>query len=461
MQTRLINLWDALRVSFWFVPGLLTLGALALSAVMTWADARFGSTLRGHLEWLEMSQETAIAILSTIGGAMFTIAGVVFSISFVTLSLASSQFGPRLLRTFMSNRLTQLALGIFVGTGLYCVVVLAMSRSGSDLEFVPSTSVLMGVLLCVCSIAALIAFIHSMATLIQAPNIVSSVAHELDLAIDRLYPAKGHAAGEAPDCAETVQDRIAELGSPDWTVDSPHSGYLQAIDLSSLVELAEKHNLVFHARCRPGAFVTEQMHLLDVWGEPDHASTLEQQLRRTCILGNRTTPRQDVESAVEELVELAVRALSAGVNDPFTAIFCIDHLGASLSRLARRPVPSPFHRDTHGTVRVVLEKPRFPNVLEAAFNPIRQYGVAAVPVLTRMIEKLAVMAQCARRDEDRAAIRRQAAMILRNAEESIREPNDLADVRSRYELLARALAPEGCAHLPGAAKDTPAPQALE
>lgn len=442
MKTKIRYWIDLLRETFWFVPLLFTVSSVLLAAIMCYLDSSFEDWIVGHIPGMTMEADTALAILSTITSAMFTVAGIVFSITFVTLSIASSQLGPRLMRTFMRNTSTHVALGFFIGTGTYSLLVLAASRAADDVRFVPGLSVMTGVFFCVSSMLVLILFIHSVARLVQAPNVVQQVAGEVDAAIDRLYPKEVRSNAAPPLAGADIDAYTEEFGEVACTVQAKGEGYLEAVDTQGLIDFAASHDLILRACYRPGHFVSRGTVLALVWGgRTGEVKGLEKNVNKAFILGARPTPHQDVEGAVAELVEVAVRALSPSMNDPFTAIHCIDYLGAALGRLAQRETPSPLHFDPRQNLRLILPRPEFPNVLAAGFNPIREYGGASVPVIVRMLESLAVIARVLQRDEDRAEVRRQGSMILRLAERTVQEPEDMKDVQERFENLAKALVP--------------------
>jgi uncharacterized membrane protein len=182
---------------------------------------------------------------------------------------------------------------------------------------------------------------------------------------------------------------------------------------------------------------------------------LTARVRSAFTLGRQRTPRQDFESAVSQLVEIAVRALSPGINDPFTAIACVDRLGSVLSRVAQREMPSPYRHDGQDQLRVIVPAFTFPAILDVAFDQIRQYGRSSAAVTLRLLETIAVVAGFAQRPEDVAALQRQAGMVARGARGGLAEKEDRRVVEERYQALAsvaRAKLSEG-------SEDTGTPEA--
>ena len=329
----LATFWEELRESYWGVPSVMAALSIGLAFATVAVDRAIQDRWVREAEWLYTGgPEGARAVLATVAGSMITVAGVAFSVLIVALSLASSQFGPRLLRTFMRDRGHQLVLGTFTATFLYCLLVLRTVRDLDDREFVPNMSVTVAVLLAVCSLGVLIYFIHHAAVSIQASHVIAEVGGELHACIDRLFPEE---LGQETRGAEPEEDAVpASFEREARPVAAAGDGYVQAVENDQLLKLAAEHDLLVRLARRPGHFVVKGSSLAHVWPGERLNEALAGRLRATFQLGPRPTPTQDVEFAVEQLVEVAVRALSAGVNDPFTATTCVDRLGAALWALS-------------------------------------------------------------------------------------------------------------------------------
>ena len=353
MRARLLTLWDSFRSGFWFIPLLFVLVALALGLGMPVADSRAGSWVVERAPWMATTTEAARPTLSAIGGAMITVTGVVFSITVVTLSIASSQFGSRMLRNFMDDRVTQSAIGMFLATSAYCFLMMRSVRDAEGTMFTPHLSVALSMLLAMISVGMLIFYIHHVALAIQAPQVVASLAVDLDHSIERLFPEK---IGDAPGDEQSEADAASQLDELDENyapLISDREGYLQAVDAEGLIRTASDHELLIQLDIRPGAFVVCDVQIARVWPAEKLTDEIAAKLNGTMIVGKLRTPRQDVQCAIDEIVEVAVRALSPGINAPFTAMTCIDRLGAALGRLAGRKVPSPYRHDPGGQLRLV------------------------------------------------------------------------------------------------------------
>ncbi len=436
--------WDRVRTSFWFVP-IIMAGAAVVSAFVSVAiEAPVSDWLQREWGWVFTGgAEGANAVLGTIAGSMITIAGVVFSMTLVALSLASSQFGPRMLRNFMRDTTTQVVLGTFIATFLYCLLVLRTIRRAEEILFVPHLSVFLGVLLAVLSVGVLIYFIHHVSVSLQANEIVARVNAELIGGIDRLFPeADGRGASRVP--AEPPGTGFLETFEREaGPVGATGDGYLQFIDTEVLLALAVEEDAVLSLVRRPGHYVVADRPLVLVWPADRVTDKLAARIDSAFTLGNQRTPRQDIECTVNQLVEIAVRALSPGLNDPFTAIVCVDHLGSALCRLAQRETPSPYHHDTQARLRLIALPVAFPAIADAALDQIRQYGRSSAAVTIRLLESIAAVAGFARRPEDVASLRRHAGMIARGAREGLFEAEDRRAVEARYQAASRLLGEPG------------------
>jgi uncharacterized membrane protein len=368
---------------------------------------------------------------------MITLAGVVFSMTLVALSLASSQLGPRLLRNFMRDTTTQVVLGTFVSTFLYCLLVLRTIRRAEESAFVPHLSVTLGVLFAVVSVGVLIYFIHHVSVSIQVNEIVARVGGELIKGIDRLFPEQigrgaPQIAKEPPDV-----DFLEAFDREARPVGSGSDGYVQFIDTEALMALATQEDVVIRLERLPGHYVVADCALVLVWPGNRVVDQLRDRVNSAFGLGNQRSAGQDVEFAVNQLVEVAVRALSPGLNDPFTAITCVDHLGSALCRLATRDQPSPYRYDKQDQLRVIARIATFPVITDAAFNQIRQYGRSSAAVMIRLLETIAVVAGFAHRPADRAALLRHAEMIVRGARDGLPEAEDRRMVEECYHTTVR------------------------
>ncbi|MEN9568478.1 MAG: hypothetical protein RLZZ69_3674 [Cyanobacteriota bacterium] len=419
-NVKLIKIWDSLHSSYWFLPTIFAFIAIALAFTILWLD-RAG--YYGPIEewgWIYTGgTDGAREVLSAVASSTIGVAGTAFSITIVALQLASSNFGPRLLRNFMQDTGNQIVLGTFIGTFIYSLLVLRTIRGdGDDFDkFVPQLSVTVGLLLAIASIGVLIYFIHHASTIIQVSHVIADTSKELERAIDRLFPEKlGRGASQSQ---LEEEDIPADFDVNTYGVKAKDSGYLQAIDNEELMKLACKHDLIFRLNYRPGKFVVPGNEWIVIYPRKCVTRKLLKKLDDTLILGKERTEQQDVEFPIEQLVEIALRALSPSLNDPFTAIRCIDHLSAGLSHLAQKNFPSPYRYDNQGNLRIIAESVTFVGILDTAFNQIRQNGKSDVAVTIRLLEAIAIIARYTPTQKERATLLRHAEMIWHDSQQEI------------------------------------------
>jgi uncharacterized membrane protein len=411
------NVLEKIRSSYWFVPAAMSLMAMALSTLMLYLDQRFANQSPADAWWLYGGgAEGARVVLATIATAMISVTSVVFSITIVALTLAAGQFGSRVLRNFMRDRGNQITLGTFIATFVYAMLVLRTVRGGDEAGFVPSLTMSVGILLVFLSVGVLIYFIHHVANSIQAETVVGSIARETEEAIEQLFPVaigredpgkdRPEAGKQGGACLPTVFDVDAKA------VRALRADHLQVIDDESLMDLAVEHDLVIRLRARPGDFVVQGRIVAHVWKDGDLEPELLDEVREVFVLGRSRSLQQDAEFGILQLVEVAVRALSAGINDPFTAMYCVDRISSLLAHLATRTFPAAERFDDDGRLRVVADTTSFSGFVDSGFNQIRQNAGRSTAVLIRMLEALASIGAQASTCEQRRVLERHAALVL-------------------------------------------------
>lgn len=465
MKAELLNRWRKIRASYWLIPGLMSAAAVGMAAGAHQVDQAIAA---GSLEALPLLYGGGAAgareILSTIAASMITVAGVAFSTTMVALVLASSEFGPRLLEHFMRDRGTQVVLGTFICTFLYCILALRTVRDAQGEIFVPRFTVAFGIMLGVASVALFIYFIHHVIRLIQAPNVVARVAGSLDRWIDRIFPPAGASDRDRPGrglvgaaggqgATGAIRKRgdgggpLAEARGTDPVEDRPvqarvyatESGYLQTLDRGYLVELAAAEGLAFELAVRPGHYVISGDELAAVRCAETCSLDMMEHIRDAFVLGDQRTADQDPEFVVQELVEVAVRSLSSGTNDPYTAVNCIDHLGSAMARIARRPMPPDRVRGPDGRVRLLRQPITFAELTCAAFDPIREYGRRHSSVLIRLLDVIESVADDVRRPDELEELRWHADKVLDSGREGLPEAPGRNALEDRYEAARERL----------------------
>jgi uncharacterized membrane protein len=422
---------EVLRTSLWFVPSLEVVAAIGLFIGTLAADRAAYRGDFGLPGWvISGSADAARQILTTIAAAIITVVGVVFSIILVTLTLASTQFGPRMLRNFIRDRGTQVTLGTFVATFVYAVLVLVSIGAGSHGDFVPHIGVTVTLGLMVVDLGVLIYFIHHTAISIQLPQVIASIAADLAEAIRE----QGGAGRPGPETGPTAVELVNRTETSGAVLLAPVSGYVQFIKHQNLVRLATRADAVINLEHRPGHFIVRGHRFATVW-PPEAAPLVRQELGRAHIIGPYRTLTQDVSFGIDQLVEIAIRALSAAVNDTFTALTCIDWLGENLCKIVAGWHPARVHRDGQGHIRVISVEPSYDRLVQRSFEKIRQSSLGMPAVMIRELEALTRIMAETTSDGQRRVLLEQAAMIDRASERSVPEAADRADIRRRYEAM--------------------------
>ena len=432
---------ETLRTNLWLIPAIESVAAVLLFALTLSIDqAAFHGEIRLPSWVISGSPDAARQILSALAAAIITVVGVVFSVMIVTLTLASSQFGPRMLRTFIRDRGTQVTLGTFVATFFYAMLVL-ISIGGT---FVPHLSVTVALILTAVDLGVLIYFIHHTATAIQLPEVIASIARDLAHGID----AETEGSGQRDELVNGPSLAVlqARLDRDGQVVTAAASGYLRFVRNATLIRIAAESDAVIRLHYRPGHFLTQGYPVATVW-PPDVADTIHRRLENVHITGPLRTLTQDIAFGIDQLVEIAIRALSPAVNDTFTAMTCIDWLGDSLSKIAVEWHPDTYHRDRGGQIRLITAPVSYERLVQRSFEKIRQAASGMPAVLIRQLEALARIMAVAPASRTQVLLD-QAAMIQRLNLRTVPEEADRADVTARYEAV---LAVRGEAAVPDAA----------
>lgn len=430
--------WESLRTTFWLVPTLMVVVA-GLLFVVTFAIDRAAYDHQLTLPfWIRTgSADAGRQVLIAIAAAVITVIGVVFSITILALTLASQQFGPRMMRNFIRDIGNQLTLGVFVGTFVYSVLALGSITSSAHGDFVPHLSITVAEALLLVDLGVLIYFIHHIAKSIQLPEVIAGIARDLTRAVDSEFPFQRSNPGDHT--RETVGRSVPELlqliKERGVVVPSSSSGYVQYVGYAQLIDIASRTDSVIRLDHRPGHFIATGRPLATVW-PGGAAEQVALALSKAHVTGPHRTLMQDPVFAIDQLVEIAIRALSAAVNDTFTALTCIDWLSAGLSQISSRTLSEGVYRDRFRRIRLIEADPSYARMVNRAFDKIRQSSRGMPAVIIRLLDSLTSIAADATGPEQRRILTRQAEMILRSAEESVDEANDLEDIRIRYRRLA-------------------------
>lgn len=418
-----------LGTSMLVVPFRLTMQVVVLAVVTIVLD----SVLQQHYDhlprFIRMSPGDAKTILATLAGGSITVVALVVSLMMVVLSLVAANFGQRLILNFVRRRTTKVAIGSFVAVFVYSLVTLTTVFSG-DNSFTPVISTWTAVLMVLLATALLVVFVQDVSSSIQVGNMLSDISTDLDLAIVRQRELAHRACtGEQLD-VDTSGWHVVNAAAP---------GYVQNIQFDRLIEIARRNSCVVQLLHRPGGFVHA--------GRPVARLSValpagdELALRRSIVRGTHRTMEQDLEYAIAEYVEIALRALSPAVNDPATAISCLDWIGDSLIALVAEPIGVAALADASGALRVLVPANSFRRVIAAAFNEIRQHAVSSPAVSIRMLTTIEKVAPSVHDQEALEELRSQAEAMAEAATEAARVQRDRDDVeRARVRALAAVTA---------------------
>ncbi|MBM1171523.1 DUF2254 domain-containing protein [Microvirga arabica] len=433
---RLRTHWEFLRTSFWFVPSLMAAGAVGLVA-LTITIERSMTAVGPDTPWFLYVGDTADAraVLSTILSSMITMATLVFSITMVVLTLAASQFGPRLIRSFMANPQTQVVLGTFVMTIVYCLLVFPVVGYRESSGKLPFVSVSIALALTVLSTGLLVLFLHSLARSIVSETVIERVGLELDELLDELAPLDAAGPNEVP----TEQLLPADFDRRAAFFGSRQPGYVEAIQFERLLATAEQADLLIVLYFRAGHYVVPGSREFAVYPGERLNKKLVAEIQDAILTGIYRTPVQDPDFSLRHLDEIADRALSAAVNDPYTAVAVIDRLSASLCKLMGRALPEGVFRGKDGAVRLACTQPTYAGLIAAGFNQIRQNGAGMPIIVLHLLEAVERIAEHVRLPEQQEALAEQARVIVEAARSRIRDEFDRQKIEERYTTVERTL----------------------
>ncbi len=440
MNNKVLNFWERLRSSFWFLPSIMAIAAAVLAFALVALDAAVGDEYITSLTLLYTGgAEGTRGLLSSIASSMITVAGTTFAITVAVMVLASSNYGPRILRTFMQDTGNQIVLGTFVATFLYCLIVLRSVRDIDEMHFVPHIATTFAIVLAVANIGVLIYFIHHIAASIQVSTIIVEVRRELEESIERVFPTHiGLDMSEDETLGGTadVPDHFDRDSCP---VKATKNGYIQTVDDRGILRITTKHDLVVQIFCRPGHYLVKGNTIVRAWPKERVTEEIAEEINASFTVGKQRTMVQDIEFGVLQLVEIAVRALSPSLNDPFTATMCLDQLSVVLARLAEFDFPSRYRYDEQHNLRVIADPVTFEHLVGVALDQIRNNGENSAMVLNKILHVIAVVAARVRDVQSCILLRRHVSLVERSSQRGIAEEADRQKIEERLQHTMRAI----------------------
>ncbi|MEL0629648.1 DUF2254 domain-containing protein [Psychromonas aquatilis] len=430
---------DKARTSFWFVPSIMVLSSILLAIISIYIDAFFINNMDTPLPLINQMDIDAIrSLLGIIAGAMITVTSIVFSITVVSLTLASSQFGPRLLRNFMMDKGTQLVLGAFISNFLFCILIFCAISFQSPYDFKPVLTVIITIIMTGISVGVLIYFIHHIAKSIQADVVIEDVYLELQNHIETLFPSISVPHKEAEHANSNARITVHDH---QLNVISKCSGYIQTVDLEGLLTLATNKQVFIECCFKPGDFVLKGTAIAIIHADTKINKDRDAEVLALITLGAYRTPVQDPEFAVHQLVEIALRALSPGINDPYTAITCIDKLNSTLCALTKRAFPEKQYFDKEGILRLDNKVLKFEYIAEAAFTQIRQEANNNAVVTLKLLDSLSQLMYFSCNAEQQNFVIRQTKMIKEQQNKQSLAEEDLNQINHKITSILTKLSP--------------------
>lgn len=433
MRSSLRALWLDVNASYWFIPTLLTIGAFLLSLLTVYLDRNGGSEWLTQLGWFEPSRpDGARAQLTVIASAMIAIASTVFAITIAAVAYASGNYGPRLLTNFMNDRGNQVSLGVFIATFVYNLMILRVVRdvngvtnSAEAAIFVPQISVVVSTATVIVAVGVLVFFLHHIPASIRINSVLSGIGRHLVHDIEKRFPPESGADDPPPQ-------------APGEPITATSVGYIEIIDFGELDEIAKAEGLVLALKVRTGDFIHPHLPVVEASGGP-----LSEKLRHRILscfsLGSSRTPTQNLEFLIDELVEIALRALSPGINDPFTAVTSLHWMGAAMAKFADRTLNEGPEQQNYDPARVQPIPDDFDHYLVRSFGGVRA-SAATDPIASRMfLQTLAGVSMGATSRHRRQALLEEARLLVRQAETVLDGPA-LESLHSQMKQMEPAFA---------------------
>ena len=434
MIVRLRALSEAVRNSLFFVPALCVSFSLALAAGMLTLDRQV--ELAAVPSLLRFTVESARELLTTMAGAIITVAAIVFALTGLSVQLASSQFSPRVVRGFLRDRGEQVAIGFMVGTFTYTLVVLRAVRSVEGVAVVPALSTALALALTLVTVVLIVAFVSRTAHRLQSSELIRDVCEETLDAVTRQLPLRERAD------SRSEKPTVERQSEPGWKMRARSTGWLAQVSTDELLDLLPPGG-VARVDVAVGQFVHPGRRLCTIWGAADDQDKDERHVNRVFAVGPSRTMQQDIGFGIRQIVDIALRGLSPGVNDPTTAHECVVHLGAIMYEILRRDLPPTEIAGKEGRRVVLAAQPTYADYVEQAFDEIRQSAASLPSFAAALVQTLADLAADLAEegvvDDVRVQpLARQAELVVAGVEQSSPLSADVLPVRE----AARSFRPD-------------------
>lgn len=414
--------WDRIRSGVWQLPAGMMLAGVLLFKLAVYLDAWIGEAEVLRALWLHSGTgDDARNLLSVLVAAMMTMATLVFSLTIVSLSVAASQFGSRLVRSYVRDTKSKLTLGVFAMTIIYCLLALRVVSGEMAPQAVPHLTVTLGLVLSVICVMAMVVLLHMAAHAIVVDEVIRRVGADLEESLAAMPLISGEAAS-------TPAPALEAFPGSEYPLLAPTEGYVEAVRYEYMAKLAQEHDAFVSLEAMAGDFVAggDRLGSFHVPVGSPQAGDLGPRLAACVLIGPERTPVQDLAFSIRHLVDVALRALSPGINDANTARVVIDRLRGALSRLFRRQLPAGRYADAQGVLRVVARRHTYVDHIAHALDPIR-HSAAAQPVV--VVSLLEALAKLMAHTNDPAVLRFIMEQAEITAAAGVGAPHDLASIR--------------------------------
>ncbi|NCT41482.1 MAG: DUF2254 domain-containing protein [Alphaproteobacteria bacterium] len=440
MLLKIYNYWQLLKSNLWFVPAAFCIGFLAFTASLYYVEITYLHDLEYPSFLFQGSTDDAKSVTIALMSAMITMATLAISITMVVLSLAASQLGPRLIRSFMSDQKTKDFIGLFFGAVMACFVLTIILHSRGSQMVTPQLTISVVFVICAINLFIFLGFVHHVAQSSIADNVILKVSNDLKSALNRLTKdiiKKRYEAskdnGEWPKDFEQMSTRIV----------FERSGYVQNIDYDAIMDIACNHDLRVRVDFKAGRYIVEGEDGLRIYSKvKDKTDDIEKRIKNTFIIGNQHTATQDISYSIRHLVEIAIRALSPGINDSFTAMSVLDHLSGALAILFEKETPAEDFYDDEGIKRMHAKQSDEADIILSAFDQIRFHGRGTPSMIRHLLKKFKPMAELAKDKATKTAIIKQLNAIAHDLKTMNDSEPDIEDLRIATDELIAALKQE-------------------
>ncbi len=384
----------------YFIPSIYAISATILSVFVIFIEHQYSGLLLANIPaYFFTSYDLSKTILSTIAGSLFAMITVSFSTIMVVLTMYSSQFSPRTMQDFLKNKVTLKVFGIFLGGFIYSILTLLfIDENLKGTQEATIFSAMIGVIIAIICLGYFVYFIHHAANSVQVNLLIESLKNEVIEIVDTIETRNNkndQIRNEPPDNLKEMTDRVF------CDVHPEQSGYIQVIFDIELTKVADEHDIIIRAEKMIGDYVTENTVIFKLWRLNDDTKKIEEEklkqiknmIRENLVISNERSKKNDIEFGLLKLTEVALRAISPGINDPNTAIFCINQLGWVLSRIAVANLENNYYYNDKDELCFILEDISFWNLLYKTFYQLKHYGSQDVSVTGAIIDALIVIAE--------------------------------------------------------------------